>query len=187
MDKEFNYYRQELTALKETMDQNEFHFFLTVKDTRERDKNRSFRRTDETGYTNREVVLRRIMGTFRSSYHIRSPRGLRPEYFFVAVHEAGVGREHVLTEDSGHLHIAIGFRKESQFYLEPLKHFTEFQKSLKSKFRWMDCCDSLLNRGEKLIINDQKSVAEYISKHEKGTINGEPFFKRPIFWNVPSI
>jgi hypothetical protein len=110
-----------------------------------------------------------------------------PEYFFVAVHEAGVGRSHILTEDAGHLHIAIGFRKESRFYKDPLKHFTEFQNSLKSKFRWMDCCFSLRNQIDQSLIENQNSISSYMAKHESGSMAGRPFFKSPVFWNVPSL
>jgi hypothetical protein len=184
MDKEFNYYRQELTALKEAMDQNEFHFFLTLKDTRHKESYRSFRRTDEWGYAKRDEISKRVMGVFRSSYRIRSPKRAKPEYFDVVIHEAGVGRSHVLTEDAGHLHIAIGFTKESRFYQDPLKHFPAFEKALKRLFPWLDCCLSLANRGAQILIEDQVGVGDYMSKHERGAIDGSPFFKRPSFWNV---
>lgn len=182
-----NAYRQEQEALNEVLKQNEFHFFLTLRDTRPSDGFRSFRRTDEWGYAERDKIASQVLGIFRRCYKIRSPKRSQPEYFDVVIHEAGVGRSHVLTEDAAHLHIAIGFKKESQFYRDPLKHFSEFQKALKRLFPWLDCCDSLGNRGEKLLIENQFSVGEYMAKLEKGLIDGAPFFKRPIFWNVPSL
>lgn len=191
MTKEFNQqrrnenaYRQEQEALNEVLKQNEFHFFLTLRDTRPSDRYRSFRRTDETGYTNRDKLIPRIMGIFRKSYGIRSRRSSNPEYFDVVVHEAGVGRSHVLGEDAAHLHIVIGFRKESRFYRNPLKHFATFLNALKEQFPWLDCCHSLGNRGVQNLIDEQTNVTAYMSKHEKGAIDGGVFFKRPLFWNV---
>jgi hypothetical protein len=186
-----NAYRQEQEVLKQTLQQNEFHFFLTLRDNRPSDRCRSFRRTDDTGYANRDQMITRIMGVFRKCYRIRSPRGSarrsNSEYFDVAIHEAGNGRSHVLTEDAAHLHLAIGFTKESKYYKEPLKHFAEFQKAMRRVFPWLDCCFSLRNRGAQILIEDQASVAAYMSKHEKGVIEGEPFMKRPIVWNAPSL
>jgi hypothetical protein len=183
--------RQEQEALNATLKQNEFHFFLTLRDTRPSDKYRSFRRTDEAGIAYRDKMISRIMGVFRKCYGIRSRRGSarnsNAQYFDVAVHEAGVGRSHVLTKDAAHLHIVIGFRKESRFYRDPLKHFSEFQRALKRLFPWLDCCDSRENRGAQILIEDQISVADYMSKLEKGLIDGVQFFKRPIFWNAPSL
>lgn len=185
-----NAYRQEQEVLKQTLQQNEFHFFLTLKDNRPCDRCRSFRRTDDTGYANRDQMITRIMGVFRKCYGIRSPRGSarcsKAQYFDVAIHEAGVGRSHVLTEDAAHLHIAIGFRKESRFYRDPLKHFAEFQKAMRRVFPWLDCCFSLRNRGAQILIEDPNSFADYMSKPEKGAIDGSPFFKFPTFWNAPS-
>jgi hypothetical protein len=183
--------RQEQEVLNQTLKQNEFHFFLTLRDKRPSERFRSFRRTDETGIAYRDKMISRIMGVFRKCYGIRSPRGsarrAKAQYFDVALHEAGAGRSHVLTEDAAHLHIAIGFSKESRFYRVPLKHFAEFRKALKRLFPWLDCCFSLRNRGAQILIEDQDSVAAYMAKHEKGAIDGEPFMKRPIFWNVPSL
>lgn len=186
MNKE-NYYRQEQAAIDETLKQDEYHIFLTLRDKRPSDEYRAFRRTDEWGYANRDRIATRVMGVFRKSYRIRSPRCAQPEYFDAVIHEAGVGRSHILTRDAGHLHLAIGFRKESRFYRDPLKHFAEFQKALKRLFPWLDCCFSLGNRGKQILIEDQISVVAYMTKHEKGAIDGEPFFKRPIIWNVPSL
>lgn len=184
MNKE-NYYRQEQAAIDETLKQDEYHFFLTLRDKRPSDEYRSFRRTDEWGYYNRDRIVTRVIGVFRKSYGIRSPRRSKPEYFDAVIHEAGVGRSHVLTREAGHLHLAIGFRKESRFYRDPLKHFAEFQMALKSLFPWLDCCFSLGNRGKQILIEDQASFAAYMTKHEKGEMKGEPFMKRPTFWNVP--
>lgn len=182
-----NAYRQEQEALNEVLKQNEFHFFLTLRDTRPSDKYRSFRRTDEAGNIYREKLIRRIMGVFRKSYGIRSPKRRKAQYHDVADQEAGGGRSHVLIEDAAHLHIAIGFRKVSRFYRDPLKHFAEFQKAVRRLFPWLDCCFSLRNRGAQILIEDPNSFADYMSKPEKGVIYGAPFFKRPIFWNVPSL
>ncbi|MEY4597184.1 MAG: hypothetical protein RLZZ506_1610 [Bacteroidota bacterium] len=183
--------RQEQEALNATLKQNEFHFFLTLRDTRPSDKYRSFRRTDEAGIAYRDKMISRIMGVFRKCYGIRSRRGSartsNAQYFDIAVHESGVGRSHVLTKDAAHLHIVIGFRKESPFYRDPLKHFSDFQKALKRLFPWLDCCDSLGNRGEKILIENQFSVGEYMAKPEKGLIDGAPFLKRPILWKLPSL
>ena len=183
--------RQEQEVLNQTLKQNEFHFFLTLRDKRPSERFRSFRRTDETGIAYRDKMISRIMGVFRKCYGIRSRRGsarrAKAQYFDVAIHEAGVGRSHILTKDSGHLHLAIGFRKESPFYRDPLKHFAEFQRALTRLFPWLDCCFSIGNRGAEILIEDQASVAAYMSKHEKDVIEREPFMKRPIFWNVPSL
>ena len=183
--------RQEQEVLNQTLKQNEFHFFLTLRDKRPSERFRSFRRTDETGIAYRDKMISRIMGVFRKCYGIRSRRGSsrrsNAQYFDVAVHEAGVGRSHVLTKDAAHLHIAIGFSKDSRFYGEPLKHFAEFQKALRRLFPWLDCCFSRGNRGAKILIEDPISFADYMSKPEKGAIDGAPFFKRPFFWNVPSL
>lgn len=184
-------YRQEQEALNATLKQNEFHFFLTLRDKRPSDRYRSFRRTDENGVAYRDKMISRIMGVFRKCYGIRSRRGSartsNAQYFDIAVHESGVGRSHVLTKDAAHLHLVIGFRKESPFYRDPLKHFSEFRRALKRLFPWLDCCDSRENNGAQILIEDQISVGEYIAKPEKGLIDGTPFFKRPIFWNVPSL
>lgn len=184
-------YRQEQEALNAALKQNEFHFFLTLRDTRPSERYRSFRRTDETGIAYRDKITSRIMGVFRKCYGIRSRRGSarrsNSQYFDVAVHEAGAGRSHVVAKDSAHLHIAIGFSKESPLYREPLNHFSEFQKALNRLFPWLDCCFSLGNQGKQFLIQDRTCVAGYMSKHEKGVIDGEPFLKRPIFWEVPSL
>jgi hypothetical protein len=186
MNKE-NHYRQEQAAIDETLKQNEFHFLLTLRDKRPSDEYRAFRRTDEWGYANRDRIATRVMGVFRKSYRIRSPRRSKPQFYDSVFHEAGVGRSHIVTKDSGHLHLVIGFRKESRFYRDPLKHFAEFKTALTKLFPWLDCCFSLGNRGAQILIKDQASVAAYMAKHEKGAIDGEPFMKRPTFWNAPSL
>ena len=186
MNKE-NQYRQEESAIDETLKQDEYHFFLTLRDKRPSDEYRAFRRTDEWGYYNRDKIAARVMGAFRKSYGIRSPRRSKPKFYDAVIHEAGVGRSHILTRDAGHLHLAIGFRKESRFYREPLKHFAEVLKALKRQLPWLDCCFSIGNCGKQILIEDQASVAAYMAKHEKGAIDGEPFMKRPFFWNAPSL
>lgn len=199
-------YRQELHFIRETIRLNEFQLFFTFRDLRPKNRYRTFRLTDPLGegYRKRVEVTMRLMSLFRRVYRIRGGRNRSCEVFYFGIHESSVGRKHWLHDDSGHIHLCIGFKKESRYYENPQMHLEEFiQKVSDSKdLRWLDCCFSEKNKNtqtitekdnEKIVkktrkqdakytIQNQEKIASYMSKQEVGTINGECFSKQP-FWS----
>ena len=194
-------YRQELKFIEKVVELNEFQLFLTMRDTRPANTYKEFRKTDEagTGYENRAKCLKQLMTTFRQAYNVRGGKE-NLEFYWFAIHEAGVSRKHFLKPDCGHLHIAIGWKRESRFYKDPAKHLKDFVLKVKGckesesptgqriigKFSWCDFCSSLANEENQFLIQNKAAVANYMSKPEVGLINGACFSKMP-FWspNLP--
>ena len=196
-------YRQELNFIEKVVQLNDFQLFLTMRDTRPAHTYKEFRKTDKfgSGYKNRERCLEHLMTTFRQAYEVRGGKKDLDFYWF-AIHEAGVGRKHFLKQDCGHLHIAIGWKRESRFYKDPAKHLKEFVLKVKGckeiesptgkriigKFEWTNFCSSLANEDNQFLIQNKMAVANYMGKPEVGLINGSCFSKQPVWSeNLPHL
>lgn len=183
-------YRQELRFIEKVIELNDFQLFLTMRDTRPADTYKEFRKTDKlgSGYANRERVLKRLMTTLRQTYGLRGGRDKDLEFYWFAIHEAGVGRKHFLKPDCAHLHVAIGWEKNSRFYEDPTKHMNDFVSEVKRRFSWMDFCSSLANEDTQFLIQNKRAVGNYMSKPEIGMINGACFSKQPVWSkNLPTL
>ncbi|MDB4716075.1 hypothetical protein OAF92_00755 [bacterium] len=190
-------YRQELKFIEKVVELNDFQLFLTMRDTRPADTYKEFRKTDEfgSGYANRTKCLERLMTIFRQTYGIRGGKNKNLDFYWFAIHEAGVSRKHFLKPDCGHLHIAIGWKKDSSFYNNPAKHLKDFVLKVKGckksesqtgqriigKISWCDFCSSLANEENQYLIQNKRAVANYMSKPEIGMINGCCFSKQPVW------
>jgi hypothetical protein len=196
-------YRRELKFIEKVVELNEFQLFLTMRDTRPVNTYKEFRKTDKTGsgYENREKCLKQLMTIFRQAYNIRGGKE-DLDFFWFAINESGVGRKHFLKEDCGHLHIAIGWKRESRFYKDPAKHLKDFVLKVKGcnkadsptgqriigKFSWCDFCSSLANEENQYLIQNKEAVKIYMSKPEVGLINGACFSKQPLWSpNLPHL
>ena len=182
-------YRQELNFIEKVVELNDFQLFLTMRDTRPADTYKEFRKTDEfgSGYANRKKCLERLMTTFRQAYRLRGGKKDLDFYWF-AIHEAGIGRQHFLKQDCGHVHVSIGWKKNSRFYKDPAKHHNDFVRKVKRCFSWMDFCSSLANEDTQFLIQNKMAVANYMSKPEVGLINGYCFSKQPVWSeNLPHL
>ena len=144
------HYRQELHFIRETIRANEFQLFFTFRDLRPKNRYRKFRSTDPLGegYRYRVKVTKRLMSLFRKVYGIRGGRNRRCEVFYFGVHEASVGRDHWLHEDSAHIHLLIGFKPDSRYYNNPRTHLEDFIRQVDEEkdLRWLDCCFSEKNK-----------------------------------------
>ena len=195
-------YRQELNLIKWLALNNDFQLFLTMRDIRPAKDYKSFRSThsNEMGYKCRLDSAKGLLNIFRQAYKIRSRRKGNFEFYYLLIHEAGVGREHFLKENCAHLHIAIGFKPSSRFYSRPDAHMGEFLakvsggigpdsgKKWEGAFSWCDFCSSLSNQNEKFVIQNQEAVAQYLAKAETGSLNGSCFSKQPDWSkNLPNI
>ena len=196
-------YRQELKFIEKVVELNDFQLFLTMRDTRPADTYKEFRKTDNfgSGYVNRKKICELLMTTFRKAYGIRGGKN-DLDFFWFAVNESGVGRNHFLKLDCGHLHVAVGFKKHTKFYNQPTKHLEDFVLKVKGcnesesltgkrvigKFGWSDFCSSLANKDNQYLIQNKGAVANYMSKPEIGQLNDGCFSKAP-FWspNLPHL
>tara|TARA_R110001592_G_C12721017_1_gene708918 strand:- start:108 stop:539 length:432 start_codon:yes stop_codon:yes gene_type:complete len=126
------------------------------------------------------------MDTFRRAYGLRGGKGHKKEFYYFAVHEAGVGEKHWLSEDSAHLHICVGWAKDSRYYSNPRAYLDRFIELVNEKYslRWASFCCSLKNKNRKYTIENKERVARYMGKAETGTLNGGNFSKEP-FWDGP--
>lgn len=180
-------YRRQQQFIMKTIEMNNFQLFFTLRDLRQKGSYKSFRSTsgDGIGYYEREKIWRTMFDIFRRAYRLRGGHKNRKDFFYFGIHESGVGRKHWLCDDSGHLHVAIGFTKNSRYYIEPKRHLDRFLEMLNAKPRlnWLDLCMSTtLADGKKLFsINNKKAVARYMAKVEIGSINGGNFSKNPFF------
>ena len=181
-------YRLQLTFIRKTIELNDFQMFFTMRDLRNKTAYKKFRSTsaDCSGYLEREKSCKRLMDTFRRAYGLRGGKGNKKEFYYFAVNEAGVGEKHWLSEDSGHLHICVGWAKDSRYYSNPRAYLDRFIELVNDKYslRWASFCCSLKNKNRKYTIENKERVARYMGKAETGTLNGGNFSKEP-FWDGP--
>ena len=175
-------YDKQLADLKTFAASTEFDFLLTVKDDR---PNSSFKLTDfaEAGYTVRNAVVKEAYNQLRISFGLKDFKN-SPSIAYIAVHESGMGNQHILEQNKAHLHILYHFNRNSRnhFSVNDTESFDSFLSRMHRAYPFLNFCISKQNDEQTFKIQSQDDAINYITKKEYGYLNGGPFSKSPIVY-----
>lgn len=175
-NREYEAYKNENLFVYNTLKKHDFKLFLTIKSKKAREQYPKFPKA--SNYEFREQILRKATNILRSYLKLRDR-----ECWYLAIHEAGLGKEGVCNRNSAHCHIAFTFKKDIPY--QHLVSALERWKKYLSKEFGLDACFRLHGKADgEIYVQSQQNMMDYMTKLEKGFeldgIQYELFFKAPF-------